>query len=320
MNKIFIGLAVFIFFTAIGFNIYQYQKIKKLSVAAAPDAAANEMSEEAGKGMSKKGPAGQGTDMKDIRKLEERLEATEEELNKVSELLAEELARKNAFEAVQDQVQKSLASDPSFKESMKNMRLQTIDSDYALLYGHLDLTPEEREEFKNIVATWRVDHMDTVDLILAAQTDEEKEEARRQRELKREKYKEQFIELMGEEKFEMYNKFRMSTFDRNNIDRFNETLPAEKRLDNDTMFDLITRMSEERTELEKEYGFYDLVGFPSDNRSDRAESEAEMAEQVFQKYTEIGDEMMAPELAEQYKAYIDKERESYLSQIKIRSF
>ena len=48
-----------------------------------------------------------------------------------------------------------------------------------------------------------MDHMDTVDLILAASTDEEKKEAYRQRQLKREKYKEQFIELMGEEKFKI---------------------------------------------------------------------------------------------------------------------
>lgn len=165
-----------------------------------------------------------------------------------------------------------------------------------------------------------MDHMDTVDLILAASTDEEKKEAYRQRQLKREKYKEQFIELMGEEKFKIYNDFRMSSFDRDNLERFVQTLPPENRIDNDAMFNLIGRMSEARTSIEKKMGFYDIISFPSDRREDTAEREADMAVQVYEKYTEIGDEMLPPEQAEQYKAYIAQERERYMLQIKMRSF
>ena len=309
--------------SAIGFNIYQYQRNKKLSENTAPVVLAREESRitRVDNTSKNKSPAVKNPVIKDLSKLEENLDATEEELDKVNKQLSEELAKKDAFKEAQAQMQKSITSDPSFRETIKKMRLESIDSDYALLYEHLDLTPEQREEFKRIVGTWRMDDMDTVDLILAATTDEEKEEARRQRQLQKDKYKEQFVELMGEEKYNMYNDFRMSRFDRGTIERFVQTLPPEKRIDNDMMFDLIGRMSKERTALEKKYGFYDHIDFPSDRREDTAEQErqVDMAEQVYKKYIEIGDEMLSPEQAEQYKAYIAQEKESYMSQLK-RSF
>ena len=322
MKKIVFGLAGLILLSAIGFNIYQHQRNKKLFENTVPDTVAKKESEASRMDdMAGENTSGPAADKKDISKLEEKLDATEEELDKAGEQLADELAKKDAFKEAQAQLQNRITSDPSFRERMKKIRLESIDSDYALLYEHLDLTPEQREEFKRIVGEWRVDDTDnSVPLILAATTDEEKEEARRVRQLHREKYKEQFIELMGEEKYNIYNDFRMSRFDRSTLDRFVQTLPAENRIDNNLMYNIIGRMSKERTALEKKYGFYDRISFPSDNRADTADNEAEMAEQVYDKYIEIGNEMLPPGQAEQYKAYIAQEEKRYLSQIKMESF
>lgn len=317
MKKTVLCLVVLILLASIGFNIYQYQLNKKLSENTAQDLATKEQAKDALKGTAIKNP-----DNKYLVELEEKLDATEEELDKVNEQLSDELAKKEAFKNAQAQLQKSIKIDPSLNESIKNMQLQTIDSDYALLYENLDLSPEEREAFKNIVGTWRMDHAEnTIPLILAATTDEEKEEARRKRQLMRDKYKEQYIELMGEEKYNIYNNYRMSSFDRDTLERFVQTLPPENRLDNNMMFNLIGMMSEARTPIEKKMGFYDLIRFPSDERDDtEAEREADMAVEVYERYTEIGNEMLSPEQAEQFKAYIAQEKESYLSQIKMRSF
>ena len=161
MKKIVLGLAGLMLLSAIGFNIYQYPRNKKLSENTAPDAIAKEESEDArmddmaGKDISKnKGPAVKNPDMNYLIKLEEKLDATEEELDKSNEQLSDELAKKEAFKKAQAQLQKSITSDPSFRESIKNGRLQSIDSDYALLYERLDLSPEELERFKSIVGAW----------------------------------------------------------------------------------------------------------------------------------------------------------------------
>ena len=310
MKKIVISLAGLILLSAVGFNIYQYQRNKHLSENTASVTVAKEESEDARMDdMAEKNTSGP-EDKTTINKLEEKLDATEEELDKARVQLAEELDKKKAFNEAQAKMQEVI------RERIKKMRLESIDSDYALLYEHLDLTPEQHEKFNKIVGTWRTDHMDnTVPLIMAATTDEEKEEAYRQRQLMRDKYKEQYIELMGEEKYNIYNNYRMSSFDINTVDKFIQALPAENKIDNDVRFELISRMSAERTALEKKYGFYDLIRFPTDNRTDRAEDEAKMAEQVYDKYTEIGNEMLPPGQAEQYKEYIANERERYLSQI-----
>jgi hypothetical protein len=315
-NKTVLCLAVLILLATIGFNIYQYQRNKMLAVNTTQDTVTKENAEGAHKSTKVK-----NHDMKDLGKLEEKLDATEDELGKVNDQLSEELTKKKAFKAAQAQLQKNIKIDPSSKEAMKKMRLQSIDSDYALLYERLDLSPEELKRFKSIVATWRTDDMDTVDLILSASTDEQKAEAYRQRNLQREKYKEQYIELMGEEKYKIYNDYRMSRFDRDTLERFVQTLPPENRIDNDAMFNLIGRMSEARRSIEKKMGFYDLISFPSDKRGEEeAEREADMATQVYERYTEIGDEMLPPGQIEQFEAYIAMEKERYLSQLKIRSF
>jgi hypothetical protein len=321
-------VAGMIIFTSIGFNIFQYQRIKKLSENAAPKSVTKEESTDSpmtapvkmvqeNKNME---PAVKDTNMSDINELEYQLEAAEEELDMVSEELSEELDKKKDFKNATAQLQKTIASSPNFRKSLKNSLLQSIDSDYALLYERLDLSPEQLEGFKSIVGAWRVDNMDTTDLVRVASTDEEKEAAYRQRQLKRDKYKKQFIELMGEEKFNTYNNFRMSRFDRDTLDRFIQTLPPENRIDNAVMDNLIDRMYEARTSIEKAMGFYDTIHFSSDMNEKTASREIDMAAQVYRKYAEIGSDILPPEQAEQYKAYIAQESERYISQVKMREF
>lgn len=314
MKKIVFTLTGLILLSAMGFNIYQYQRNKNLSENTARAAAAQKEPETSRMDMAEKNTSGT-EDNTAVIKLEEELNDTEKELDRVNEQLAEELDKKEAFDEGRAKMQELT------RERIKKWRLESIDSDYALLYDHLGLTPEQHEKFNSIVGDWRIDHIDnTVPLIMAATTDEEKAEVYRRSQLMREKYKEQFIELMGEEKYNIYNSYRKSLFERDAVDRFIQALPSENKIDNDVRFDLISRMAEERTALEKKYGFYDLITFPSDNRADRAEEETEMAEQVYDRYTEIGNEMLAPEQAEQYEKYIEVERKRYLSQIKSGSY
>ena len=312
-QKVLLYMACLIFVISAGLNIYLYKRVMKLSEKGLSETAAQEEHTGPGEPM---GPSDNNFDTDYVRELEYQLSATEEELDMLSVQLDKILDEKRD----NTESQSDPLLDPANKDLIKKTLLNSIDNDYALLYEYLDLSPDDLKAFKNIVGTWRMDHADnTIPLIISATTDEEKEEARRQRQLLRDKYKEQYIELMGEEKYNIYNNYRMSQFDRDTLNRFFQTLPPEKRIDKDVMFNLIGRMAEERTAIEKEMGFYDLV-FPSDRGENAVERETDMAEQVYEKYTEIGNELLPPELAEQYEIYIANERKRYITQARMRSF
>lgn len=319
MKKILLCLAGLILISTLGYNVYQYQRNKNLSENLAVNAVETGEAADLQKDTVKNTEPVK-SDEKDVNILHDELESTEDALDETYDQLTEELDKKKAFEEARAQFQKSITEDPAFKNSLKDALLQSIDSDYEKLYGRLELTPEQKEGFKKIVGDWRVENMDTADAARNAVTDEEKAEAYRIRDMKREKYKAQFIEVMGEENFNKYDDFKMSRFDRNTIERFMGTLPPESRMNNDDMDRLINKMHAERSILEKKYGFYDTIHFPSEMNEDYVKGQTDLATEVYSKYTEIGSEFLSPEQAEQYKEYIAKETEQYLSDVKMRAF
>ena len=326
-NKLLFYLAGLILVITIGFNIYQYQRNMKFLENLSAESVTQE---ESIKSLTAKhditareqdikimGPTGKAPG---INKLEDQLNATEEELNKANEQLSEELAKKEAFRNAQAKFQEKIRSDPAFMESIKSSIKSGIDRDYELLYGLLDLSPDKLEGFKGIVYDWRMVNVDRSDLINRAATDEEKEEAYRVRQEARDRFNSEFIDLMGQDKFKIYDDFKNRRFDRDTLSTFMATLPPENRPGDAQMDNLIDRMYESRTYIEKSMGFYDIIDFPSDLNEKTVAHEIDMADQVYGKYAEIGSDILPAEQAEQFKAYLMKKNESYASQVKMRAF
>lgn len=320
-QKIYFGLAGLIIILLIGINIFQYLQNKKLSENAAPMAVTQGESIDAinasVKMVNKNTPKSMGSAVKNpgmsyIRELEYQLNATEKELEMVSAQLDDELKKKEASEKLEAQIQKNV---------LRNSLKRSVDSDYGLLYGRLDLSPEMLEGFKRIVIDWRVANRERSLLMNKAFTDEEKEEIYRLRQEARDKYNEEFVDLMGEEKFIIYDDFKNRKSERYELNSFMKTLPPEDRIDDAQMDDLIDTMYEVRkaVEIEMEYDA-DAITFSSDMNEDKGARVFEMLVGVYKEWEEISGDILPPDQAEQYNAYMRQQRENFESQFKMMSF
>ena len=162
--------------------------------------------------------------------------------------------------------------------------------------------------------------MDRAALTLDASTDDEKEEVYRLRQEARDKYNKEFIDLMGEEKFSIYDAFKARNSERHTLNRFMETLSPEDRINDNHVENLIDAMYEARKSVEIAMGFDDVIQFPSDLDEKAVAREMEMVAKVYEKYTEIGGDIIPPAQAEQYKAYLNQLLNTTESSLKMRLF
>jgi hypothetical protein len=196
---------------------------------------------------------------------------------------------------------------PLYKLLMKNTIKRDIDSDYNLLYGRLKLSPDKLEEFKRIVFDWRLANMDRAPLINTASTAEQKKEAYRQRQVNRDKYNQEFIDLIGKEKWLIYDSFKNRNPDRKILNRFMSTISPEKRINDDQVENLVDAMYDARKSVEIEMGLYDLIDFPSEKNEKTVKRRTKMRAQVYEKYAEVCGDILPRDQAEEYKDYLRKE-------------
>ena len=236
-------LAVLLLIASIGFNVFQYQRNKRFldkqsSVKITEKESISEASsdsEAAPVRLVQKSTtlvSENTSNTSEIDELEHELDVVEEEIGDVNEELYDELVKKEAFRNAANQLQKNILENPAFKESIRNSLIQNIDRDYALLYERLDLSPDELDAFKSIVADWREANVERAALINTASSPEEKEEAYRQRQEARDKYNNEFIDLMGEEKFRIYDDFKNRNSERSfpRPERFHEVLDSLRQM------------------------------------------------------------------------------------------
>ena len=314
---------------SIGLNVFQYQRNKRLFEKPASakitkresisESTSNsevtpvKMAQENTATVSKK-------DKPNENDLENQLNAIEEELDIANEQLYDELIKQEAFRNAVNQFQKNMLSNPAFKQSIKDSLIQGIDRDYSLLYERLDLSPDELHAFKSIVADWRMANLERADLINAASSAEEKQEAYRQRQEARDKYNNEFIDLMGEEKFRIYDDFKNRNSERHMLNDFMETLSPENRINKNQTENLIDAMYEARKSFEIEMGFDDIIDFPSDIDEETVAHQMEMERQVYEKYAEIGSAIMPQAQTDQYKDYLNQELDRTEARLKMRLF
>ena len=303
-QKILLYLACLIIVISAGINIYLYKRVVKLSGNAAPVVVAQDEFADAGEGIE---TADDNPDISYIRKLEYQLNAAEEELDMVSKRLAEELDKQKDNMGPQN----NLLLNPAFKKSMMN----SIDRDYALIYGPMYLSPDDLDKFKEIVAEWRIANSNRNAIRLAASTPEEREAVESLRQETREKYNSEFIELMGEEKFRIYDDFKNSGSERYTLERFMKTLPTEYGIDDTQAYNLIVAMYEERKSVENEMVFEDSNEVPANRNRNKYLHDLERNVDIYKRYEEVTGDILPPAQAEQLKTYLRQRRESYESML-----
>lgn len=304
-KKLFLSLASLITLIAIGVNIFLYQKVMELS----DKLALNEVTKEEQTSQPVPDPVEQSSNKAvtnsntdEIDELKYHLNATEEEIDMVSDQLTEALDENNKG-ATLEEVQKRL---------MENDIKQNIDRDFALLYKRLTLSPEDLDEFKHIELEWRLATLQLSD----PHTIETLEKAARLRQENMDKFNQEFIDLLGEEKFMIYDDFRNTLQERNEVNSFIADMGPENRISENVAEELIQGMYEARRTIEKEID--DIFNSP-DSWDIKNLHMLETQIKVFEKYEEAADNILSPDQAELFNTRLRWIRGEYKKVIKITS-
>lgn len=306
-KKWFLTLAGLITLTAIGSSIFLYLKMNELSDKLAlnevpkKESASTSIPDTVEQSSDK---AVKNTDIYDkIKELEYQLKAAEEELDMASEQLNEVI--ENDTGTTLEETRKDLIK--------RKTRLE-VERDYALMQKRLDLSPEDVNEFKRIELEWRLANLEN--WISPESTPEDREKAERLDQENMEKYTKELTDLMGEDKFMIYDTFKKSTGERWELDTFMENMSPENRISYDVAGELFFGMSEVRIATEKEMRL-EATRNSSDSEEDKFIREYEVAIQGYKKWEEVAGNILSPEQAELFNTQLGEHREMFEGQYKM---
>jgi hypothetical protein len=307
-KKWFLCLAGLIALTAISSSIFLYLKMNELS----DKLVLNEASKEESVTPSIPGPVDQSldravnnTDLYDkIKELEYQLKAAEEELDMASDQLTDVLDENNK-EATLEETRKTLMVRKTGLE---------VERDYVLMQKRLDLSPEDANEFKRIELEWRL--ADQENWISPESTPEEIEKSERLNQENSDKYTQELIDLLGEDKFMIYDTFKKSTGEMWELNTFMANMSPEDRISYDVAGDLFFGMSEVRIANEKEMGL-EATRNSSDSEEDKFIREYEVALETYKKYEDVAPNILPPEQAEIFNTQLGEHRKMFEEQYKM---
>ena len=306
-----------LFLLLIGFNIYQYQQIKKLSEKTVPEKIVKNESTNDSQAtpfkMVQKSKMKSSTPVSkkeksstnEINELEYQLNAAEEELDMANEELFDELSKKAEFIKAREQYTKNMLSNPAFNKKKRDILTLNLGNDFDPLFKKLNISKEEFDEFKGLL----VDKMMEVDSISAsiigASSDEEKAKAIQQSIEIREKYENQISELLGEEN-ETYQSYLTRLTERRSLNEFMETLSPDNRINEDQTEALINSMYEARKAANAEMGSDSNMRSILNASEDTRKWRIEKTKRINEKYIETSRDMLSPEQVEQYERYLQQ--------------
>jgi hypothetical protein len=141
----------------------------------------------------------------------------------------------------------AMLNNPGMKEMLRSQTEAMLEVSYGPLLMDLQLSPEDRETFKELLIekqmVVRDSGLDMIGALKGDQVDEEKME--RIHDL-HEGVEEKIREFLGEEDYEVFQQFEDTQRERMQVSLFQQSLPADHRLDGEQEDDLVAAMHEER--------------------------------------------------------------------------
>jgi hypothetical protein len=320
IKNIAIGLICLSVIALIGLNIHQHQQIEKVSQgtnaktrvenSATTNQAAVKQSPSS-KGLNKPAnlaPNKYASGNSEVDDLNYQLDAAEEELAMVNRQLSENKAKKAEAEKVSVELQKKYREDTSFKKSIRD----SMAKEYADLFKKLNLSSEETEKFKDLLAD---EMMAQQDIYLDYGTDyssltkEEQEELNKRYEALNKEYESKKADLLGENDYSIYQSYSSSMGERYYVTSFMESLSSEEKLTDTQKDDLIEAMSEEvknivyeRTDVDESASMYDekTIARMLQYQDQRGEA-----------YLKAANDILSEPQIEKLKAYLKREQDEY---------
>lgn len=321
----FAGLLILVL---IGFNIYQYQQINKLSEKTVPekivknestsDSQATPFKMAQKSKMKSVAPVSkeEKSNTSEIDELEYQLNAAEEELDMANAELSDELSKKAEYIKARDQYVKNMLSNPTFKKKKRDALSLNLGNDFDPLFKKLNISKEEFDEFKGLLAD-KMMEIDSISAsIIGASSDEEKTKAIQQSIEIREKYENKISEFLGEEN-ETYQSYLTRLTERRSLNEFIETLSPDNRIDEDQTEVLINSMYEARKAANTEMGSGSNMRSILNTPEDMKEWSIERTKQIYEEYVETSRGMLSPEQVEQYEKYLQQKIDMEESRLKM---
>ncbi len=251
----------------------------------------------------------------DNNEFEHRLTVMEKELEKTSKKLSEELSQKADYKKANDLMGKSRAAKKAQDETLQSM-LQSYDP----LFKKLNISREDFDELKGILA----DRMDEIqDTILPYTNTASSEERADFNQKKREidyKYMNRVHDFLGEEKSGIYTAYIKRLPERSSIDIFMDSLSPENRISEEQMEPLIDVMYTARKAIYDEMGPDIDIYSSSELTEENITREMIKTKRVHDKYVEASRSVLPPEQAGQYETHLGRIRDFTESIMKTRLF
>ena len=331
--KIVYCLAGLLILASIGFNIYQYKRNKELFAKSAPDKIENnESSISESKSISnspsviaaqktivtesKKENPGSG----DINELEGNLNSTEKELDRTSEELSKELSQKNNFKKAYEQFSKNMTSNPAFQKTINDSVNKSILKAYDPLFKKLNISKEEFEEFKGILADRMMEIQNVVPSNIVTASDEEKAEMNQKISDINNKYRDRVNDFLGEENSKIYVSYQQSLSERSSLSYFMETVPPDNRISEEQREALIDNMYAARKAVYDETGPDIDLDSSVNLTEENINRYIDKRKMVYDKYVEASRGVLPDDQAEQYRAYLERNLGTTESSLKTRLF
>jgi len=326
-----VGLIGLLIAALIVLNIYQHQQIKKISQKGnletpAESTSTSPMTSDKENTVQKKTAksatlvSNDKTSVgKDGDDLNYQLDAAEEELDMVNNKLSSEEKKKAEIKKAQLELQKRSVKDPSFKKYMRS----SLDIQYGDLFKRLNLSPEKLEKFKDLLVDEIADQQSIyVDMQLGneAPTKEQQAELSKRYEALNKEYEAKKNELLGKNDFQTYQAYTERMGERYYVTGFMDSLGSNEKLSETQKNNMIEAMYNESKNI--------LSQFKPD---ESAESSSNMYDEKWitrmmetqdrrgEAYLKASQSLLSASQAEQFKAYIKRQRDMFESSMKMQA-
>ncbi len=302
-------------------NIYQRHKIIMLSQSINQQAPVNPISSSdqtsEGKDASRSIP-GKGIIQDNPDGLSYQLDAAKEELDMVNRELSDEAAKKAELKEKELESFKDTIKDPNYK----NRLMQSLESHYSLLFKKLNLPEDKLERFKELINNYGMASTNFFVEIQAVSTSEaeEKRAEFKDRSAKlKEAHEMEVVELIGRDNFEKYETYNETAGERSTLELFLMSYGSESNLTDGQMEQLISAMYEARKNVIYE-DIDDNFRFPSEMYDEGYIARSlDHETQKYEAYLTAAENIMSPSQTEQFKAYLERQREQYESYMKVQA-
>lgn len=332
IKKIVLGLMCILLITLIAVSIIQRRQLNKLSQTLDTKSPP----EETALSVQAIPQIAPETDISGIAEKESpddliyHIEAAEEELDMVNEQLSDEQARKADLLRAQTELEKKQLEDPGYIKIVRETIMASLDSGNALLFKKLNLSLEEQETIKEILADKQIALMKySMEAALirinqdgtdSAQSEETRREIEKLYNDIQDEYNTKISSLLGTESFEKYQAFEEKSSERYWVTGFTESLDSDEGLTEDQQNYLIDSMYEQaqkiRSELDNEAEDKDA---PSEiSKEENIARIMKRRDLLNEAFVEASRDILSPSQVEQFRAYLKQQRDEAEAMIRLR--